>query len=61
MPLPSMKKLAARDYEDLLQVGNPFFNKINSSCFMPVLNPGLRGFVAQERGQDNWQASGDLA
>jgi hypothetical protein len=37
----AMKKLAARDYEDLLQVGNPLFNEINSSRFMPVLNPGL--------------------
>jgi hypothetical protein len=37
----AMKKLAARDYEDLLQVGNPLFNEINYSHFIPVLNSGL--------------------
>jgi len=37
----AMKKLAARDYEDLLQVGNPIVPKINCSHFIPVLNTGL--------------------
>ena len=37
----AMKKLAARDYEDLLQVGNPIVPKINCSRFIPLLNTGL--------------------
>ena len=37
----AMKKLAARDYEDLLQVENPVVPKINCSRFIPVLNTSL--------------------
>jgi len=36
-----MKKLAARDYEDLLQVRNRVFLKVNCQRFIPVLSSGV--------------------
>jgi len=36
-----MKNLAAQDYEDLLQVRNRVFPKVNYLRFIPVLSPGV--------------------